>query len=34
MPTFTVYKSGNKVKDLVGANPAGLEDLLQVAAKA
>ena len=25
MPTFVVYKNGEKIKELVGANPAGLE---------
>jgi hypothetical protein len=24
MPTFAAFKGGNKVKELVGANPAGL----------
>ncbi|KAF5385046.1 hypothetical protein D9615_001004 [Tricholomella constricta] len=28
MPTFILFKSGNKVKDLVGANPPGLQTLL------
>ncbi|KAI0297602.1 thioredoxin [Multifurca ochricompacta] len=32
MPTFVVFKDGNKVKDLVGASPGGLEDLVKVAA--
>ncbi len=25
MPTFIVYKDGQKVKELVGANPQGLQ---------
>lgn len=25
MPTFVAFKNGNKLKDLVGANPAGLQ---------
>ena len=25
MPTFLVFKSGNKVKELVGANPGALQ---------
>jgi hypothetical protein len=25
MPTFIVFKDGNKVKELVGANPRGLQ---------
>ncbi|KAF8604423.1 thioredoxin [Ceratobasidium sp. AG-I] len=29
MPTFIVFKDGNKVKDLVGANPGGLEQLVK-----
>ncbi|THH30245.1 hypothetical protein EUX98_g3959 [Antrodiella citrinella] len=29
MPTFAVFKNGQKVKDLVGANPQGLQALLQ-----
>jgi len=28
MPTFIVYRDGIKVKDLVGANPAGLQSLI------
>ncbi|KZT64058.1 thioredoxin [Daedalea quercina L-15889] len=28
MPTFMVFKSGNKVKELVGANPGALENLI------
>ncbi|KAG6818775.1 hypothetical protein H0H93_001890 [Arthromyces matolae] len=31
MPTFTLFKDGNKVKDLVGANPQGLKLLLDAA---
>ncbi|KAG6860858.1 hypothetical protein C0995_006722 [Termitomyces sp. Mi166 len=29
MPTFTVFQNGNKIKDLVGANPQGLQQLLK-----
>lgn len=29
MPTFMVFKNGNKVKEMVGANPAGLNNMLQ-----
>ncbi|MES9811112.1 thioredoxin family protein [Streptomyces cinereoruber] len=29
MPTFMLLKDGNKVGDLVGANPAGLKQLVQ-----
>ncbi|MFI8483954.1 thioredoxin [Streptomyces rubrogriseus] len=29
MPTFVVFKDGNKVGELVGANPAGLKQLVQ-----
>ncbi|MGA4980315.1 thioredoxin [Streptomyces cinereoruber] len=29
MPTFMLFKDGNKVGDLVGANPAGLKQLVQ-----
>jgi len=25
MPTFIIFKNGEKVKELVGANPAGLQ---------
>ncbi|TCD64741.1 hypothetical protein EIP91_003663 [Steccherinum ochraceum] len=28
MPTFIAFKDGAKIKDLVGANPSGLQDLL------
>ncbi|KAF3916967.1 Thioredoxin [Arthrobotrys entomopaga] len=28
MPTFAVFKNGEKVADLVGANPSGLESLI------
>jgi len=28
MPTFAVFKNGDKVNELVGANPSGLENLL------
>ncbi|KAL4244201.1 Thioredoxin [Abortiporus biennis] len=28
MPTFILFKNGNKVKDLVGANPGALQDLI------
>ncbi|KAI9432005.1 thioredoxin [Lactarius indigo] len=28
MPTFIVFKDGNKVDELVGANPAGLQALV------
>ncbi|QBD78970.1 thioredoxin [Ktedonosporobacter rubrisoli] len=31
MPTFIVFKNGQKVGDLVGANPKGLENLLKSA---
>ncbi|KAJ3543146.1 hypothetical protein NM688_g5895 [Phlebia brevispora] len=33
MPTFMVFTKGEKVKDLVGANPGGLQDLLKWAAE-
>ncbi|KAI0076293.1 thioredoxin [Panus rudis PR-1116 ss-1] len=29
MPTFIVFHKGQKVKELVGANPGGLQELLQ-----
>ncbi|KAG5639654.1 hypothetical protein H0H81_008815 [Sphagnurus paluster] len=29
MPTFMVFKDGNKIKELVGANPSGLQTLLK-----
>ncbi|MFC9057252.1 thioredoxin domain-containing protein [Streptomyces sp. NPDC057074] len=29
MPTFVVFEDGNKVGELVGANPAGLKQLVQ-----
>ncbi|KAI0028713.1 thioredoxin [Vararia minispora EC-137] len=29
MPTFMVFKNGSKVNELVGANPPGLEKLIQ-----
>ncbi|MFF0705995.1 thioredoxin family protein [Streptomyces tendae] len=29
MPTFVVFKDGNKVGELVGASPAGLKQLVQ-----
>ncbi|KAF8079233.1 thioredoxin [Lyophyllum atratum] len=29
MPTFVLFKDGNKIDDLVGANPKGLECLVQ-----
>ncbi|PSS31007.1 hypothetical protein PHLCEN_2v2453 [Hermanssonia centrifuga] len=29
MPTFVLFKDGQKIKDLVGANPAGLQELIQ-----
>ncbi|KAG8786255.1 hypothetical protein FRC12_016779 [Ceratobasidium sp. 428] len=29
MPTFIAFKDGNKIGDLVGANPGGLEALVQ-----
>ena len=25
MPTFILFKNGNKIKDVVGANPKGLQ---------
>ncbi|KAN0118030.1 Thioredoxin-like fold [Russula decolorans] len=28
MPTFVIFKDGNKVNELVGANPQGLEQLV------
>ncbi|KAG8688740.1 hypothetical protein FRC12_002671 [Ceratobasidium sp. 428] len=31
MPTFMIFKNGAKVADLVGANPGGLEALVQKA---
>jgi len=34
MPTFLLYKDGNKVSDLVGANPSGLNTLLATATAA
>ncbi|KAF8604406.1 thioredoxin [Ceratobasidium sp. AG-I] len=34
MPTFSVFKNGAKVKELVGANPGGLQELLKAAAAA
>ncbi|RDB19202.1 Thioredoxin [Hypsizygus marmoreus] len=32
MPTFTLFKDGAKIKDLVGADPRGLEALVTSAA--
>ncbi|GLB43640.1 putative thioredoxin family protein [Lyophyllum shimeji] len=29
MPTFMIFKDGQKVKDLVGANPPALENLIR-----
>ena len=29
MPTFHMYKNGNKVSELVGAHPKKLEDLIK-----
>eukprot|EP01111_Echinosteliopsis_oligospora_P011675 TRINITY_DN3909_c0_g1_i1.p1 TRINITY_DN3909_c0_g1~~TRINITY_DN3909_c0_g1_i1.p1 ORF type:complete len:103 (-),score=24.75 TRINITY_DN3909_c0_g1_i1:99-407(-) len=29
MPTFLVFKGGNQVSELKGANPKGLEDLIK-----
>ncbi|WP_437040794.1 thioredoxin family protein [Streptomyces sp. enrichment culture] len=29
MPTFVVFKDGNKAGELVGASPAGLKQLVQ-----
>jgi thioredoxin 1 len=29
MPTFAVFKNGAKVKDFVGANPGGLQQLIK-----
>ncbi|KDQ62983.1 hypothetical protein JAAARDRAFT_65069 [Jaapia argillacea MUCL 33604] len=29
MPTFAAFRHGNKVKDVVGANPPALESLIQ-----
>ncbi|KAF9820757.1 hypothetical protein IEO21_01200 [Rhodonia placenta] len=29
MPTFIAFKNGQKVKDLVGANPGALQDLIK-----
>ncbi|EPS45718.1 hypothetical protein H072_187 [Dactylellina haptotyla CBS 200.50] len=31
MPTFMVFRNGNKIEDLVGANPAGLQALIMKA---
>jgi len=31
MPTFTLFKDGNKIDELVGANPQGLQTLLSAA---
>ncbi|KAF8481627.1 thioredoxin-like protein [Russula ochroleuca] len=31
MPTFAIFKDGQKVNELVGANPAGLETLISQA---
>ncbi|KAF8481626.1 thioredoxin-like protein [Russula ochroleuca] len=31
MPTFIMFKGGQKVEEVVGANPAGLENLLRTA---
>ncbi|KAI9934810.1 hypothetical protein ASPWEDRAFT_161658 [Aspergillus wentii DTO 134E9] len=32
MPTFAVFYQGNKVNELIGANPPGLQTLIQGAA--
>ncbi|KAI0714668.1 thioredoxin [Earliella scabrosa] len=32
MPTFMTFKSGNKGEELVGANPAGLQALIETVA--
>ncbi|KAJ8469393.1 hypothetical protein ONZ45_g16903 [Pleurotus djamor] len=32
MPTFVAFKSGQKIGELVGANPAGLQELIAKAA--
>ncbi|KAF8555117.1 thioredoxin [Imleria badia] len=29
LPTFQVYKDGNKIREQIGANPAGLQTLVQ-----
>ncbi|KAI8981305.1 thioredoxin [Trametes punicea] len=29
MPTFMAFQNGNKVNELVGANPAGLQNMIQ-----
>jgi len=34
MPTFMVFKGGNKIGEVVGANPPALEDLLKAGLKA
>ncbi|EMD32666.1 hypothetical protein CERSUDRAFT_118691 [Gelatoporia subvermispora B] len=34
MPTFIAFKGGNKIGEVVGANPAKLQELIQNAAKA
>ncbi|KIY72613.1 thioredoxin [Cylindrobasidium torrendii FP15055 ss-10] len=34
MPTFVVFKNGEKIGELVGANPGGLQELVQKAANA
>ncbi|KZT01157.1 thioredoxin [Laetiporus sulphureus 93-53] len=31
MPTFIAFKNGQKLKDLVGANPGALEELIKAA---
>ena len=31
MPTFLLFKNGEKVDELLGANPAGLQSLVQKA---
>ncbi|KAK6525369.1 hypothetical protein TWF694_005508 [Orbilia ellipsospora] len=33
MPTFIIFHKGNKVNELVGANPAGLTNLVSEAGK-
>nr|AAX40949.1 thioredoxin [Taiwanofungus camphoratus] len=29
MPTFVAFKNGSKLKEIVGANPSGLQELIQ-----